>query len=99
MRLLARPIVNDFIRKHPPACTPLNDWFRKTEKADWRDFIHVKETFNTCDYIGNDRYVFNIGGNNYRVVAMINFKTRFVYIRGVLTHAAYDSIKGKLDTL
>jgi mRNA interferase HigB len=48
--------------------------------------------FNTVDAAGNDRYVFNVRGNTYRIVAIIKFKARTVYIRFVGTHAAYDKI-------
>lgn len=101
MRILARPIINDFGRKHPPAVITLMDWWQKTEKAKCANLNELKAVFGSVDYIGNDRYVFNIGGNNYRLVGMIHFKTQRVYIRAILTHAEYDehNKKGTLIAL
>ncbi|HET7117090.1 MAG TPA: type II toxin-antitoxin system HigB family toxin [Hanamia sp.] len=59
---------------------------------DWRKFSDVKQTFNSVDNVGNDRFVFNVGGNKYRIVAMIHFTTRTIYIRFVGTHKQYDKI-------
>lgn len=52
----------------------------------------MKLRFNSVDYVGNDRYVFNIRGNNYRLVAMIFFNKRTVFVRFIGTHAEYDKI-------
>ncbi|WP_343704408.1 type II toxin-antitoxin system HigB family toxin [Chitinophaga sp.] len=101
MRIISRPPIIEFGKKHPLAVIGLNDWYKKTKRAEWRDFGEVKQTFNSCDYIGCDRYVFNIGGNKDRLVAMINFRKGTLYVRGVLTHAQYDEHgrKGTLITL
>lgn len=92
MVILSKGTIQGFVKTHPPAAAPLNDWFFKTEAADWSNFTDVKQTFSTVDAIGNDRYVFNIGGNNYRLVSMIHFRRRTVYIRGIFTHADYTVI-------
>jgi mRNA interferase HigB len=60
--------------------------------ADWANYHEVKELFNTVDAVGNDRYVFNIRGNNYRIVALIIFKARTTFIRFVGTYAEYNKI-------
>ena len=62
MRIISRSALHQFTRHYPIAATSLNDWFAKTEKADWNSFHELKNTFNSCDQIGNDRYVFDIGG-------------------------------------
>lgn len=92
MRIIARVPINDFGSKHYPAIVPLNDWWEKTKKASPANLNELKEVFGSCDYIGDDRYVFNIGGNKYRIVAIISFKKQKVWIRGVLTHAEYDEL-------
>ncbi len=74
---------------------PLLKWYQITLLSDWQDFHDVKETFNSVDSIGNDRYVFNVAGNKYRIVAMIHFSTRTVYIRFIGTHKQYDKINCK----
>lgn len=101
MRILSRPIIMGFIQKYPPSASSLNDWYSKTIKAKWQSFNDIKSTFNTVDFIGNDRYVFDISGNNYRLIAMIHFKTGCVYIRGIMLHKDYtqQSKTGKLNSL
>jgi mRNA interferase HigB len=75
---------------------PLLKWYQITLLCDWQDFHDVKETFNSVDSIGNDRYVFNVAGNKYRIVAMIHFSTRTVYIRFIGTHKQYHKINCKI---
>ena len=57
------------------------------------EFYNVRDTFGSVDAVGNDRYVFNIKGNDYRLIAMIFFDKRTVYIRFIGTHAEYDKLK------
>ena len=90
MVIISRPAINEFISRHPRSASGLNDWYRKTSTADWSKFQDVKQTFATVDYIGNDRYVFDIAGNHYRLIAMIHFGIRTLYIRRILTHEEYD---------
>ena len=61
----------DFAGKHPTAAVSLNQWYNVTKAANWNKLSDIKKVFNTVDYVGNDRYVFNIKGNNFRIVAMI----------------------------
>jgi mRNA interferase HigB len=95
MVIISRPIIEAFIRKNPLSASSLNNWYSKTKKADWSNLSEAKQVFPACDYIENDRYVFNIGGNNYRLVAMIHFSKRTLYIRGIYTHAEYDELSNK----
>lgn len=90
MHVLALGTIKKFASENPLSSSSLNDWYAKTTKADWQSPNDIGKMFNSCDYIGNDRYVFNITGNHYRLVAMIFFAKRAVYIRGILTHAQYD---------
>ena len=83
-----------FSTKHPNSISAFADWIFKTIKADWSTFADVKQTFNSVDSIGNDRYVFNIKGNQFRIVVMIFFVPKLVYIRFVGTHSEYDKIDG-----
>lgn len=101
MIVIALKAIKVFGAYYPLAILPLNEWYRKTKEADWSNFNELKQTFNSCDAIGSDRYIFNIGGNNYRLIAMIHFKNRTLYIRDILTHAQYDehNKKGTLQTL
>ncbi|SEP59621.1 type II toxin-antitoxin system HigB family toxin [Epilithonimonas lactis] len=70
----------------------LRDWYKKTQNCEWKSFSDIKETFNSADYVGNNRFVFNIKGNNYRLIAIIIFASQKVYIRFICTHKDYDKI-------
>lgn len=101
MVIISRPVIREFIFRYPLSASALNKWYDEVRRSDWSSFKDVQQVFNSCDYIGDDRYVFNIAGNRYRVVAMIHFNRRTLYIRKVLTHEMYTSIskKGTLNTL
>ncbi len=92
MVIITKRILNAFGRRHADAAEALNDWYKTVEAADWKNLNDVKRQFNSVDYVGNERFVFNIRGNNYRLVAMIFFDKRTLYIRFVGTHAEYDRI-------
>lgn len=92
MRVIAKKAINEYAIANAQATDALNEWFLKTSAADWGSLAEVKKTFNSVDYVGNDRFVFNIKGNHYRLVAMIFFNIRSVYIRFIGTHAEYDKI-------
>jgi mRNA interferase HigB len=74
---------------HPPAAAPLQGWRRVIERGGFQNFAELKRTFNSVDKV-HDYFVFNIAGNNYRVVAAIHFNTQILYVRSVMTHAEYD---------
>ena len=74
---------------------PLLLWYNITMQSNWKDFHGMKQTFNSVDSVGNDRYVFNVGGNKYLIVAMIHFNKRTIYLRFVGTHKQYDKIDCK----
>jgi mRNA interferase HigB len=63
------------------------------QEADWKNVGVLKKRFPTADYVGDDLYVFNIGGNKWRLVARIIFGARTVFIRFIGTHAQYDKVK------
>lgn len=93
MRVISFSMIREFIAKHADADVPLRDWYKRVCKANWNSFADIKQTFNTADYVGNDRYVFDIKGNNYRIVAIVIFINKKVYMRFVGTHEEYDRIK------
>ena len=77
---------------NPDAEASLSNWYELCKKADWKNFNEMRNTFNSVDAVGNDRYVFNIKGNDFRLVAMIFFDKRTLYIRFIGTHSEYDKI-------
>lgn len=93
MRIITKTAVNNYIERNPQSRSALSEWVQKTEKAEWQSFADIKRTFNSVDYVGNQHYVFNIKGNDYRLVVVIQFTPQYVYIRFIGTHAEYDRIK------
>ncbi|MBK7937797.1 MAG: type II toxin-antitoxin system HigB family toxin [Lewinellaceae bacterium] len=92
MVVISNSILRDFGLKHWDAIEALNDWYYVVKDADWSNLNELRQTFNSVDYVGNDRFVFNVRGNRYRLVAMIFFNRRTIYIRFIGTHAEYDKI-------
>ncbi len=92
MRIFTQKAIKEFAEKHPDAKTALQDWVNKTQSSNWYCLADVKQTFNSVDFVSNQRYVFNIKGNHYRLVALIMFTPKFVYIRFIGTHSEYDRI-------
>lgn len=92
MVILTKKKLYEFTTIHSGTEEAIDDWYRKASKADWTSFQDIKRVFNSVDYTGNDRYVFNIKGNRYRLVALIHFNRRTIYIRFIGTHNEYDKI-------
>lgn len=92
MRIFTEKPLKQYADRHPEARTAIQDWVRKTKDSNRRTLADIKQTFNSVDYVGNQRYVFNIKGNDYRLVVVIQFRPGFVYVRFIGTHAEYDRI-------
>ncbi|MDE6207957.1 MAG: type II toxin-antitoxin system HigB family toxin [Muribaculaceae bacterium] len=93
MNIVAKKTLVDYYLKNPQSKEALEDWYTKTRRSQWTNFADVRSTFNSVDAVGNQHYVFNIKGNDFRLIVVIQFKHRFVYIRFVGTHAEYDKLK------
>lgn len=93
MRIIARRTIVEYYQKNPNSKDALEDWFHKVAKADWNCFADMKKTFNSVDSVGNQHYVFNIKGNDFRLVAVVKFTPKHLLIRFIGTHAEYDKIK------
>jgi mRNA interferase HigB len=96
MHVISEKKLREFWADHEDAETPLRAWHREAEHADWEKFADVRERFPSADQIGKFT-VFNIGGNKYRLIAVIHFNRGKVYVRHVLTHAEYDKGNWKDD--
>lgn len=92
MRIITFRRIKEFSEKHADSDIALREWYCKTQKESWECFADIKRCFNSVDAVGNNRFVFNIRGNSYRLVAIILFKTKMVYIRIICTHADYEKI-------
>lgn len=84
--------ISQYATDHPDVHDELLRWMRIVEAADWSSLADIKRDFNSVDYVKNDRYVFNIKGNQYRLIAMIHFRVRSLYVRFIGTHAEYDRV-------
>jgi len=87
-----------YFLKEDNAKVALQDWYKRASKAQWNSFADLKNTFNSADNVGNNRYVFNIKGNHYRIVAIVLFQVGRIYVRWVGNHKVYNRIKN-IDTL
>jgi len=90
--IISKTTINRYIRSHPNAKQSLNQWYRTTKSSDWSCHSDLKKSFNTADYVGNDRYVFNINGNEHRLIAIVHFDRRTIYIVFLGTHSEYNKI-------
>jgi mRNA interferase HigB len=80
---------------HPPARNPLNRWAEVVEEAAWKSPVEMKQCFGSADMVGRQT-VFNIGGNKYRLIAVIEYVLQIVLVKEVLTHGEYDKGAWKL---
>lgn len=65
MVIITKTVLNEFGAIHPEVASAMNEWYSVVCDASWRTFADIKQTFNSVDYVGNTRYVFNIKGNKY----------------------------------
>jgi mRNA interferase HigB len=96
MRVISNSRLKQFWTKYPNSETSLRKWYKIANKAQWKNPADVRATFNSADFV-KDFVVFNIGGNNYRLIAKIDYQRSKVYIRHVLTHTEYDKDEWKAD--
>jgi len=95
MKIWDKELLDKFIKKHLDVKTALQQWINIVEDAEWKSHNELKQDFPSADYVGNNRYVFNIRGNNYRLVTVVVFVRGMLKIRFVGTHAEYDKIDCK----
>jgi mRNA interferase HigB len=93
MRIIAKSTLRQFWEAgHPGAKTALEDWHRITVAVTWSNPNDVKRTYGNASIIANDRVVFNIAGNKYRLVAAIDYRRGLLFVKFVGTHKQYDHI-------
>jgi len=83
--------------RHAGSETPLRAWYQVVKSADWTCFADVRTTYHSADLVGN-KVVFNVGGNKYRLIAVIDYEGHKLFVRFVLTHEEYDTGQWKSDT-
>ncbi|NCO75129.1 MAG: type II toxin-antitoxin system HigB family toxin [Cyanobacteria bacterium] len=96
MRIISRKILREFCQRQANSRTALEQWYKIASKAQWRNLIEVQQTYSTAEAVGNFT-VFNIKGNNYRLIADVIYARQTIYIKYILTHADYDKGDWKND--
>lgn len=93
MKVIKRKVLEDFWRIHPQAREPLEHWYRLAKAGKWQRPADLKTVFGkNVDIIPNDRAVFDIKDNDFRLIAEINYRRQAVFVRFVGSHAAYDKV-------
>ena len=89
MHIITRKRLLEFGKKYPDLVEPLDRWYRIVKHSNYNSFPELRNSFPQADQVGKF-IVFNIGGNKYRLIAYMNFSTKRIYIRHILTHPEYD---------
>ena len=92
MRIIAVGTLRDFWRKHHDAEIPLRSWYAGVSRASWHGPADVKAAYRNASFVANNRVVFNIKGNVYRLVVAVHYNRGMIFIRFVGAHRAYDKI-------
>lgn len=93
MNIVARKALRTFWERYPQAERPLGTWYQIVSRGEWNGPADLKRAFgNNVDFVGDNRAIFDIGGNKYRLVVHFSFKFRTALIKFVCTHAEYDGI-------
>ena len=87
--MIGKPAILEFSDLHKDALVSLMNWYRITRRADWGSLADARRDFAHADIVGR-RTVFNIHGNDYRLIARVNYKTRRVFLLHILTHVEYS---------
>lgn len=92
MRIISKKILRDFWMKHADSEQQLKAWYQSTGNEIWKSPKDIKKEYPSASFLMNNRVVFNIKGNKYRLIVRINYDYQMVWIRFVGTHAEYDKI-------
>ena len=92
MRIISEKTLRAFWERHPNSEQSLRAWVKEVEPADWTTPAQLKKQFPNASIVRDNRVVFNVGGNRYRMVSWINYRRRAIYVKWLGTHAEYDRI-------
>lgn len=90
MHIISLKMLRDFWRKHPEAEQPLRNWHSVAEHSRFVEFADLRLTFGSADYVA-PYTVFDVGGNNYRVIAVVRYRDGKIFVRWVMSHLEYDN--------
>jgi len=94
MRIISKKTLKDFYEqsKYIDSRSALEAWHKEVLKLDWNNPNEVKEMYRNASIIGNEKVVFNIAGNKYRLIVTINYYAKIVFIKFIGTHKQYDKV-------
>jgi len=92
LRVIAKKILREFWQRHADCEQQLKAWFQETSKSEWRNTKDIKNEYPSASFLADNRVVFNIKGNHYRLVVKINYDYQMVWIRFIGMHSEYDKI-------
>ncbi|WP_273392133.1 type II toxin-antitoxin system HigB family toxin [Actinobacillus porcinus] len=95
MRIISTAKIIEYYNKHPDAEQPLKAWVAEVRKANWQDTHDIKAQYASASFLSNRRVVFNIKGNDHRLIVAVAYKLGAVYIKFIGTHAEYDKINAE----
>jgi mRNA interferase HigB len=92
VHIVSKKTLKDYYSKHKETKSQLEAWYCEAKNSNWNNPVEIKEKFRTASIIGDNKVVFNIKGNKYRLVTKINYRMKTVYIKFIGTHKEYDKI-------
>jgi mRNA interferase HigB len=95
MRIIALSTLRAFWDKYPDSEPPLRAWYALASRANWKTPANIKEAYRNASFTANNRVVFNVKGNDYRLVVSVRYDLGLMYVRFVGTHRQYDKIDVK----
>ncbi len=93
MRIAGKKRIKDFMKSHASSCTSLKAWADFVEAAHWHSPSEIKQDFASASFLSKNRVVFNIGGNNFRLVVVAVYVQETIVVSWIGTHAEYDKLK------
>jgi len=96
MRIISRKRLKEYWEEHPDTEEPLRAWYADAKQAYWTKPADIKDVYRNASFVANNRVIFNIKGNDYRLVVWIRYEYGCVYIRFIGTHREYDQIDAEV---
>ena len=96
MRIISRKALREFWGRHTDARQVVQSWYSDVKRSDWSSPSDIKRMYRSASIIANNRVVFNIKGNQYRIVVVVQYEFKIVYIRFIGTHSEYDRIDAEI---
>ena len=92
MRIIALRALREFWSRRPDAEMPLRAWYALASRASWRNPADVKAAYRNASFLANNRVVFNVKGNDYRLIVAVHYNRGLMFVRFIGTHQEYDRI-------